>query len=280
MVTITIATHCGAQDYCGLLNKPHAVGALPPNVTADQILRKLSDIASFNSDTFHLHADSDDGDLVAQGTAAQTCFKNQRYIFYNPAFVDQIRTKAGNDWAKLFVFAHEVAHHFNNDPLDPKTDPAPNKNQELLADRSAAKWLAQDGATALDLVDAINAFVVNENRVRNYPSRCERVEGVVEAYNKEAERENRVLGTSRSLYDLAPCMALEKGGGMYARRDLEPKTPLRASEVLQFGSPPSGANRPLNYDHDLDGMCMARALQGGQLLTWDNIGVCALMLGH
>jgi predicted metalloprotease len=67
-------------------------------------------------------------DLKKRGAAADICNMNQRWIFYDTDFVDDIRTKGNSDWPKYFVFAHEVAHHFNNDRQ------FRHRGQELLAD--------------------------------------------------------------------------------------------------------------------------------------------------
>ena len=203
-LTLT-AIPCVAQDYCGLLNQPSAVGANPPSRTAEQILKVLSDTAPFNYDSIKLR-DARDIALKTQGAAAQNCNINQRWIFYDPDFVEQIRTKGQSDWPKFFVFAHEVAHHVNNDPQDRHRD------QELQADRAAAHWLTILGASVQDLVGSVNAIVVNEKQEPDYPSRCDRVSGVILAYNEEAAIINR-QGGSKPLYKVDNCMPVAARGG-------------------------------------------------------------------
>jgi len=195
---------CFAQDYCGLLTQPTAVGANPPSATAEQILKVLSDTAPFNPESIRLR-DARDPELKAQGAAAQICNINQRWIFYDPDFVEQIRAKGQSNWPKYFLFAHEVAHLFNNDPQDHHRD------QELQADRAAARWLTSIGASVQDLVDSVNAFVTNETQEPDYPSRCDRISGVIRAYNEEAEILN-TQGGKKPLYEVVNCKPLEVSG--------------------------------------------------------------------
>lgn len=165
-----VALPCAAQNYCDLLNQPIAAGANPPRQTANEILKTLSDIAPFNYDSIMLR-DARDPDLKVQGAAAGVCHQNQRSIFYDPDFIEQIQTKGNSYWPSYFVFAHEVAHHFNNDPLFHRPE------QEKQADRAAAQWLTRLGASAYDLQIGINSSVLNEQSEPNYPSRCERLKG-------------------------------------------------------------------------------------------------------
>jgi hypothetical protein len=270
LLALTLAAiPCVAQDYCGLLNQPTAVGANPPSATAEQILKVLSDTAPFNYDSIKLR-DARDIALKTQGAAAQICNINQRWIFYDPDFVEQIRTKGQSDWPRYFIFAHEVAHHVNNDPQDHHRD------QELQADRAAARWLTSIGASVQNLVDSINAFVVNEKREPDYPSRCDRVSGVIRAYNEEAAIINS-QGGSKRLYEVGNCMPVAGGGGLYAARIIEAGAVLQAADVQKFGAPAANANLPLDFNREVAGMCPVARLREGDRLTWDNIGVCALL---
>ena len=51
--------------------------------------------------------------------ACATLFKNggndsgKPIISYNPSFIQHVQ--AANPWAMYFIFAHEVAHHYNHD---------------------------------------------------------------------------------------------------------------------------------------------------------------------
>ncbi len=266
-----------------MLNQPSAPGANPRSATAEEILVRLSREAGFNPKSYPLR-DARDPDLKLQGTAAQTCNVNQRWIFYDADFVEQIRIKGDSDWPKYFVFAHEVAHHFNNDP------DFHQPNQEKLADHAAALWLTHMGASVQDLVRAINAFVINEKRVGEYPSRCERVAEVIQAHNEVTQEYNR-MGLDRPLYEVRNCAPMEwtrsvvvappdvsqMSPGVHARRRIEAKAQIAADDVMKIGTPAANAKFPVDFDHDVAGMCAVSAITIGDQLTWDNIGVCALM---
>jgi hypothetical protein len=261
-----VAAPCIAQNYCGLLDMPSAVGALPPSHTAKDILKVLSDTTGVDFENIQLR-DTRDPNLRAQGAAAELCRRNERWIFYDPDFVEQIRGNGQSDWPKYFIFAHEVAHHLNFDPEDHHLD------QELKADKAAARWLTRIGASVQDLVDSINAFVVNENPEPNYPSRCERVRGVIRAYNEEAAEINS-QGGSKPLYEVGNCMPLAVGGGLYASKIIEAGATLQAADLMKFGTPVATADLPLEFNHDVAGLCAATRLRLGDRLTWDTIGIC------
>jgi hypothetical protein len=216
-----------AQNYCSLLDQPTAVGANPSNQTADEILRKLSNVAPFNIESIKLR-DARDVDLKKQGAAAEVCNRHERWIFYDPDFIEQIQTKGRSYWPTYFVFAHEVAHHFNNDPQFPRPD------QELQADRSAARWLTSLGASAYDLENSVNAFVVNETSKANYPGRCDRLNGVIVAYNEEAEI-IRSQGGSKPLAKVSACKVI-------AEKSLSKPSASPPVAMAAANSPASGSS--------------------------------------
>jgi hypothetical protein len=56
----------------------------------------------------------------------------ERWIIYDPELIQ--------GEALYFAFAHETAHHLNNDPMSGET---PSRQQELRADGYAARYLAR-----------------------------------------------------------------------------------------------------------------------------------------
>jgi hypothetical protein len=286
----------GQGSFCGLADRDQAVSFLPSS--AQEIIADLADIASFDPRSFHLLGVRD-AELKTRVAAAQVCNVRERYIFYDPDSMEEIRTKgAGSYWPKYFVFAHEVAHHVNNDALEKREgegDGAP----ELKADRSAARWLTRRGATVQELVTAINTFVKNERDLPGYPSRCKRVAGVIDAYADEAKKIN-ADGGNKPLYRVGNCAPVlvraatnttitvppppdpaepvpQMSPGIHARRRIEAKVEIRAEDVVKIGAPAANANFPADFTRDVSGMCAVTMLKAGDQLTWDNIGVCALM---
>ncbi|HEY7389814.1 MAG TPA: hypothetical protein VH640_14955 [Bryobacteraceae bacterium] len=265
-------------DYCGLLQQSGAVGTRPASglrplsTVADDIVQEIGKYAPFTTTNFFLFGDSRNPDLRQQGAAAQICNGNERYIFYNTDFVDNIRKQGGNDWPKYFTFAHEIAHHINGDTLLHHE----SNNVELAADHSAATWLTRRGASLQEIRQAINALGLNEQPRAGYPSRCQRLAEATFGYD-DAARDYNEHGGRLPVYENCGCIAVEAGGGLYARGGIRPRTALKPVDVMSCGSTASGANLPFDFSHDLQGMCPVVALHEGDRLTWNNIGVCSLM---
>ena len=77
--------------------------------------------------------------------AAEAMYKNNRYIFYNPAFVAAIGKVSGESkWTATAIFAHELGHHFFKH-TDKKMSSQPDI--ELEADAFTGYALRKMGAT-------------------------------------------------------------------------------------------------------------------------------------
>lgn len=198
-MALTVGTLCKAQDYCGLLQRTGAVGFRPLSGAVDVILAEISEVAAIDSSSFRLQA-ARDPNLRQQGAASQICNGNQRWIFYDPDFAESIRKENRNDRPKYFTFAHELAHHVNNDTLEHHRD------EELNADAAAANWLTRRGASMEDIASAITVLVKNEDRRQGYPTRCERLSGVVGAYNQVAREYGAHGATNMPLYEVTGCV--------------------------------------------------------------------------
>jgi len=132
--------------------------------------------------------------------AMATSYKGIRYILYDKAFMKLINSKT-NDWASLFILAHEVGHHINGHTLDltmyaggvveAKTLEAIRK-QEIEADEFAAFILAKLGAP-LNLVEDSIALVSTDkdDTYSSHPTKSKRLTAVRTGYNK-AENTSRV----------------------------------------------------------------------------------------
>lgn len=260
-----------AQDFCGLLRRPGAVGMKPLNSTAEAILKDLAEVGGFTTTNIILHS-LRDPELKERGAAAQLCNEFQRFIFYDPDFVERIRQQSGNDWPRYFTFAHEVAHHVNGDTLLNRD----HDDVELSADRFAAKVLTRRGAKLPQLLLAINALGLNDIPKPGYPTRCTRRVEVIKAYDAVAQEIND-LGGRMDRYMPCDCDAVEPGGGLYAIADMAARAPIAASAVRRCGLPEIGRDLPIDMSRDLSGMCAAVALRAGDRLTWQRIGVCSLM---
>ena len=115
---LAVAGLCFGQDLCKLPGQGSGFGS-QTLTDADGVLDEIGKVVPFRSRSFKLFATL--SPLVKQkgGAAAQLCNGvngSERWIFYDPAYIDGIR-KSGGDLSRYFVLAHETAHHVNGDTL-------------------------------------------------------------------------------------------------------------------------------------------------------------------
>lgn len=123
--------------------------------------------------------------------AAAISYKGVRYILYDKEFLQTI-TDSTNDWANLFILAHEVGHHLNGhsvdvsmiDIVEKKTLEAKRK-QELEADEFAAFVLAQLGAPLKAITAPIDLVVSNaDDTYSTHPNKTKRLMAIRKGYEK------------------------------------------------------------------------------------------------
>jgi hypothetical protein len=116
---------------------------------------------------------------VKKNVAAKVCPDGQRYIFFDPEFVAELRDDSPKDWAVYGVFAHEVGHHLLYHELGGKGD---IREMELDAYRFSGYTLARLGATvkhALACTDRAAPYATD-----THPGRCQERVAIIEGYNK------------------------------------------------------------------------------------------------
>ena len=126
--------------------------------------------------------------------AVATSYKGIRYILYDKEFMNSISN--GNNWANLFVLAHEVGHHINGHSVDlilqigevvePKALSV-KRQQELEADEFAGFVLARLGGS----ISSINEVLVkisnnSDDSFSSHPSRDKRILAAIKGFNKDS----------------------------------------------------------------------------------------------
>lgn len=175
---------CFSQDLCSLLEGGRGLAARP-DASAFEVLDTIGKVVPFETHTIRLQASS--SALVKQlgGAAAKLCgHPTERWIFFDQAYIDEIKPKDGkSDLPRYFVMAHEAAHHINGDTLQGNTW---SKDQELAADYSAAVWLARLGVSKETLLQTFDALGFPVQSVNGYPTRDERRAKVIQGWNAGA----------------------------------------------------------------------------------------------
>jgi len=95
---------------------------------------------------------------------------NVPIITYNPRFIKPLEYR--NPWTVVMVFAHEVAHHYNEDLKSNSTTAYESRQQELNADEFAGYILRYEGAS---LSDSLSIFdIIEFERSATHPSEVNR----------------------------------------------------------------------------------------------------------
>jgi hypothetical protein len=201
---------------------------------------------------------------IKDNAIASVCPDGQRYIFYDPDFIGNLRAVGGKDWPKYFVFAHEVGHHLRNHPLGARGD---RRRHELDADAFAGFILARMGASLEEILAGVDS-IASEIDTITHPGRCRRRAAATDAYNLAAEQMGRPV---------APVMRCGGGvvlRGLYLIRPVGAGVAITEAMVRLAGSETGGLDRPTVFSEHVTGLCAAEALPAGELLSWQNLALC------
>jgi hypothetical protein len=129
--------------------------------------------------------------------------KGNRYILYNPHFIEAITRATGTDWAAVSVLAHEIGHHLwrNNGKL---------LATELEADEFSGYVLAKMGAS-LDEAEAVMKILASARASATHPGRADRLRSIAAGWKtgggiltgeeqEEEDEQEQEVRTGRTLY--------------------------------------------------------------------------------
>lgn len=104
---------------------------------------------------------------------------DERFIYYNPKFIESLKNTSQNKWTIYSVFSHEIAHHFNGHTLKGGSRPF----IELQADESSGFILQRLGASLED-AQASMKLLGKEAGTDTHPPKNERMEAIAKGWNK------------------------------------------------------------------------------------------------
>ena len=105
----------------------------------------------------------------------------QRYILYNPSFIQQINMISRDKWATLTLLAHEMGHHLNGHTLK-RGGSSPHL--ELEADEFAGLVLYKLGATLQQAQKVMN-YIAKPVASATHPSREDRLKAISKGWHRE-----------------------------------------------------------------------------------------------
>ena len=114
---------------------------------------------------------------------------HERFILYNPEFVNNVNAIARDKWASIFILAHEVGHHLEGHTLaDLKSRP----EIELQADQFAGFALCKMGAT-LEQAQLAMRFIADVEASKTHPGRADRLAAIEKGWDKAEAQLNTNL---------------------------------------------------------------------------------------
>lgn len=112
--------------------------------------------------------------------AAAVVYGGQRYILYNPTFIDNLVRQTGNKWAAISVLAHEIGHHLDGHTV---TSGGSQPQLELEADEFSGYVLRKMGASLADAQAAMKA-IATEQASATHPGRSARLASIAAGWNR------------------------------------------------------------------------------------------------
>jgi len=116
---------------------------------------------------------------------------HERYILYNPDFINKVNEATKDKWASIFILAHEVGHH-----LDGHTEAGLRSCPaiELEADQFAGFVLCKMGAT-LQQSQLAMYYISNMASSKTHPGRLDRLEAIEKGWNKAQTQKQLAVGS-------------------------------------------------------------------------------------
>ena len=124
---------------------------------------------------------------------------HERYILYNPEFVNKVNEVTKDKWASIFILAHEVGHH-----LDGHTEAGLRSCPaiELEADQFAGFVLCKMGAT-LHQSQLAMYYISDMASSKTHPGRLDRLAAIEKGWNK-AQMQKELASSSVSASQRCP----------------------------------------------------------------------------
>ncbi len=112
--------------------------------------------------------------------AAAVISSGQRFILYNPKFIDAINQAAKTQWASIAILAHEIGHHLNGHTL---LGMGSRPDIELEADQFSGFVLRKMGASLGEAQLSMN-IVASRYASKTHPGKSARLASIENGWNK------------------------------------------------------------------------------------------------
>lgn len=112
--------------------------------------------------------------------AAAVTYNGQRYVLYNPHFINALVQRTGNKWAAISVLAHEIGHHLNGHTV---TGTGSQPAIELEADEFSGFVLRRMGASLADAQAAMQVLA-SQTASRTHPAQYDRLASIERGWSR------------------------------------------------------------------------------------------------
>jgi hypothetical protein len=113
------------------------------------------------------------------GNAAAMTYQGQRYILYNPTFINNLDRAANDRWASISVLAHEIGHHALNHTIGEGGNDS--RTRELAADEFSGLVMAKMGAS-LDQAQIAMKLISDPYGSASHPGEAQRLAAIAKGY--------------------------------------------------------------------------------------------------
>lgn len=119
------------------------------------------------------------------GNAAAMTYGGQRYILYNPSFINSLDRAANDRWASISVLAHEIGHHVLNHTIGEGGNDS--HARELAADEFSGLVMAKMGAS-LKQAQLAMSLISDPQGSASHPGEAQRLTAIARGYNNASGR--------------------------------------------------------------------------------------------
>ncbi len=170
----------GCASVFGEAFSSHYVTAVQPHATIDSMVEDILSHTGLSKNFLIRAANVANAAAVVQGS--------DRYVLYNPSFINAVDDRSGSPWAVYSIMAHEIGHHLQGHTIVPGGSRPPI---ELEADRFSGFVLAKMGAM-LDDAQAAMANLASASGSSTHPARDRRLAAIAEGWRAATGQEARV----------------------------------------------------------------------------------------
>lgn len=116
--------------------------------------------------------------------AAAVVYGNERYVFYNPKFIESVKQSTNTNWGGISIMAHEIGHHLSGHTLK---EGGSRPDMELQADEFSGFVLRKMGAS-LEEAQVAMKTLAGEYGSATHPAKRQRLEHIANGWNKANEQ--------------------------------------------------------------------------------------------